>query len=155
MYETTDLPECEQTSDFYDEENEVVERLQISPNDAFNKFKDKKLEGVKVDFSDRISRKTRTGYDVGNWELVAQGENETVLQKYHRLQCEMKELVEEISKIKATNKGDSISDTVSSEKVEESLKKLADLRLEETLGSEIISSITDPQGAQLKCEVSV
>lgn len=36
----------------------------------------------------------------GEWELVASGEKETPIQRYQRLKCEMKELVEEISVIK-------------------------------------------------------
>jgi hypothetical protein len=36
----------------------------------------------------------------GDWELVESGEKETPLQKYQRLQCEMKELLEEITQLK-------------------------------------------------------
>lgn len=44
-------------------------------------------------------------YDVryfrsGDWELVGIGEKETPLQKYQRLQCEMKELLEEVTQLK-------------------------------------------------------
>lgn len=93
----------------------------------------------------------RTGYDArsGDWELAGQGEKETVLQKYQRLQCEMRELFDEVKGLKEGGeaKGDCL---VSKEQVEESLKKLNDLRLEETLGADVVSSITDPEGAQLK-----
>lgn len=72
-----------------------------------------------------------------------------MLQKYQRLQCEMKELFEEVGSLRVDgeNKGDCL---VSKQQVEESLKKLSDLRLEETLGADVVSSITDPEGAQLK-----
>jgi hypothetical protein len=36
----------------------------------------------------------------GDWELVGIGEKETPLQKYQRLQCEMKELLEEVTQLK-------------------------------------------------------
>jgi hypothetical protein len=36
----------------------------------------------------------------GDWELVESGEKETPLQKYQRLQCEMKELLEEVTQLK-------------------------------------------------------
>lgn len=144
------MPESQQTADYYEEESDTVERIQLSHTDAFDKFKGTKLSADKVDFSDRISKKLRTGYEVGNWELVAKGETETILQKYHRINCEIGEVMEEIQKIKTSGNGDDTDTLISSEQVEESLKKLADIRLEETLGAEVVSSITDPQGAQFK-----
>lgn len=108
------------------------------------------MSSDKVDFSDRISRNLRTGYEVGNWELVAKGETETILQKYQRINCEIGELMEEIQKIKSSGTDDATASLISSVQVEDSLKKLADLRLEETLGADVVSSITDPQGAQFK-----
>lgn len=153
VYETTDLPESDQTSDFYEDESDSIERIHLSANDAFNKFKGKVLEGGKVDFSERISRHLRVGYDArsGDWELAGEGKNETVLQKYQRLQCEMKELLEEVNCIKTTNKEKSnfVDCLVTKEQVEESLKKLNDLKLEETLGVNIVSDITNPEGTQL------
>lgn len=63
IYETSDVTEQE-TSDYYEEEpeNESIDRLHISTKDSFNKFKGKYLTGY-VDFSDKIGRKIRTGYD--------------------------------------------------------------------------------------------
>lgn len=152
VYETTDLPESDQTSDFYDEESDAVERLNVSPGEAFEKFKSKSLNANKVDFSDRISRYLRTGYDAntGNWELVNKGHDETILQKYHRLQAEMSELLDEVNKIKNERKSENVDTLLSEKQVEDALKKLTDLRLEETLGADVISSIMDPQGAQIK-----
>lgn len=66
------------------------------------KFKDKTISVNRVDFSDSLSKLHKYGYDVlsQDWELVAQGEKETPLQKYQRLQCELKELMDEVSQIK-------------------------------------------------------
>jgi dynactin-2 len=36
----------------------------------------------------------------GDWELVGSGDKETPFQKYQRLQCEMKELLEEVAHLK-------------------------------------------------------
>nr|XP_015838591.1 PREDICTED: dynactin subunit 2 [Tribolium castaneum] len=152
VYETNDLPESEQAVDFFEEENDSIERIHVSASEAFNKFKGKFLKANNVDFSERISKKIRTGYDArsGDWELVGEGEKETPLQKYQRLQCEMKELMEEITKIQAEKKGDDANCLVSSSQVEQALKKLTDLKLEESLGAEVVSSISDPQGTQIK-----
>lgn len=100
MYETSDLPEVDQSENLYDDdpENECIERLHISAKDAFSKFRGKYLTG-NVDFSDRLSKKIRTGYDArsGEWELAGEGEKETPFQKFHRLKCETRELLEELT----------------------------------------------------------
>lgn len=152
MYESNDLPESDQTSDFYEEENESVEHIHISATEAFNKFKGKSLNANKVDFSERISKHSRTGYDArsGEWQLAGYGEPETLLQKYQRLQCEINEVLEEVNKVKNDEK-EEVNCLITTEQVQQALKKLTDLRLEETLGAKLISSIADPQGAQIRC----
>lgn len=152
VYEANELPESEQVADFYEEENEPIEKIHISVGDAYNKFKDKFLNASNVDFSSRVGKKIRTGYDAtnGDWELVGSGEKETPVQKYHRLQCEMKELLEEINETKKSKNEEEVNCLISTQQVEQSLRTLADLKLEEELGEEIISKISDPQGAQLK-----
>ncbi|CAH1119167.1 unnamed protein product [Phaedon cochleariae] len=151
VYEINDLPESEQTADFYEEED-PVERIHISTDDAFNKFKDKFLHAENVDFSSRIGKRIRTGYDAvtGDWELVGSDQKETPIQKYHRLQCEMKELLEEVNNIQKENEDEDPNCLVSSHKVELALKQLADLKLMESLGEEVVSKISNPQGSQIK-----
>lgn len=61
VYESGDLPEADQSEENSDEENECIEKMHISVSDSFKKFKGKQVQGS-VDFSDRISRKIRTGY---------------------------------------------------------------------------------------------
>lgn len=39
----------------------------------------------------------------GDWELPGEGEKETLIQKYQRLQCEIKELYEEVNDLKVFN----------------------------------------------------
>lgn len=100
-----------------------------------------------MDFSDKITRSLCTGYA---YELVGKGEDETVLQKYQRLQCEMSELFEEVKKIESLKDEKDINCLITTQQVEQALKKLADLKLEDTLGADVVTSITDPQGAQIK-----
>ena len=63
VYETSDLPEADQ-QDLNDvsETSDAIEVLHISASEAHTKFADKMLDAARVDFSDRISKKTRTGY---------------------------------------------------------------------------------------------
>lgn len=152
VYETSDLPESEQVTDFYEEENDAIERIHISASEAFNKFKGKFLKTNNVDFSERISKRIRTGYDArsGDWELVGEGEKETPLQKYQRLQCEMKELLEEVAKIQSEKKDEEISGMVTTAQIEQALWKLNDLKLQESLGVDVMANLSDPEGTQIK-----
>lgn len=152
VYETNDLPESEQGDNFYEPENEPVERIHISSEDAYNRFKGKFLNASSVDFSERVTQRIRTGYDArsGDWELAGLGEKETPIQKYQRLQCEMKELLEEVNALNKDKNGEKLDCLIPTEQVEQSLKLLADLKLEESLGEEIIAKISDPEGAQIK-----
>jgi dynactin-2 len=156
IYETADLPECNQSTDFFEEETDSIERLHISASEAFIRFKGRTLDGKGIDFSDRLSTRLRIGYDArsGDWELVESGEKETLFHKYQRLQCEMKELEEEITHLKETAKDEQdlekLSSVLLSSHVEVAQKQLAEVRLEETLGSELMTSLADPQGSQLR-----
>ncbi|XP_047991324.1 dynactin subunit 2 [Leguminivora glycinivorella] len=96
VYETGDLPEADQPEPFEEEENESIETLHLSVKDSFNNFKGKFLTGA-VDFSDRLSRKSRIGYRAGEYELAAEGEPETVLERYNRLRCEFSDLLEQVA----------------------------------------------------------
>lgn len=157
MYETPDVPE-EETSDFFEEnESECIERLHITTKESYNKFKGKYLTG-NVDFSDRVGRKIRSGYDArsGCWELVAQGEKESPIEKCRRLQCEMNELMQEIS--------DMNTDATISKKEKESYeaivmvvnsakKVLNSLRLEQVLGKEAVEAASEQEVKKLFSQV--
>lgn len=159
VYETDDLPEADQNDDTYEEENECIERLHLSASESYLKFKDKHLSGNAVDFSDRLKKVPNRGYDArsGVWELAGEGEKETILQKYQRLQCEMKEFLEEVATLKEEAKGNkgSSSDQTAGYKalaanIERAQKQLSEFRLEETLGPELLASLKDPETAQIK-----
>lgn len=151
VYETNELPESEQAADFYIDENDPIEKIHLSSDDAFSKFKGKYVDGTNVDFSSKIEKRIRTGYNAasGDWEIVGHGK-ESPIQKYNRLQCEMKELLEEINEIEKSKTQEELNCLVSTEKVELSLKKLVDLKLEESLGEEVVQKLSDPQGIQIK-----
>ncbi|XP_042869070.1 dynactin subunit 2-like [Penaeus japonicus] len=155
VYETNDLPESEQdyTGEGGDSSN-AVEVLNISPSDAHARFKGKNVDATYVDFSDRISHSRRHGYDSRRieWEIAGQGEEETVMQKYQRLKCEMNQLVEDVQAIKGSVPcGDGTVSSVELGKQVETLHHtLLDLKLEDTLGAEIIASISQPQVALQK-----
>lgn len=154
VYETTDLPESEQFPTYNEEETDSIERLHISASEAFNKFKGKHVATKGVDFSDRISRKQRTGYNAvfGVWELPGEGEQEAPLQKYQRLQCEIKELFDEVSNLKEKAKEDEETknavDIIA--QVQEAGKQLSSLKLDECLGTNLVATLSDPQGIRLK-----
>ncbi|XP_076674713.1 dynactin subunit 2 [Andrena cerasifolii] len=156
VYETTDLPECEQFQIYPEDDTDSIEKLHISATEAFNKFKGKHVIGKGIDFSDRVSVKSRTGYKFGDWELPGEGEKETPIQKYQRLQCEIKELYEEVNdlKEKAKDEGEvkSVIDIIS--QVQDLEKQLDSLKLEECLGADLVATLSDPQGTRLKQLIS-
>lgn len=107
------------------------------------------MEGS-VDFSDRIGRRIRKGYDASSadYELVGCGEKETPVQKCRRLQCEMNELLDEISALQVDKKieeeekqsYDAVATVISTAK-----KVLDSLRLEQVLGKEQVPSSADKE----------
>lgn len=146
-------------SDFYEEEikNEAIERLHINTKISYNRFKGKYLTGD-VDFSDRLGKKLRTGYDArsGDWELAGEGEKESPIQKCRRLQCEMQELMEEITVIQLDNSVskeekqsyDAVSNVVNTAK-----KVLESLKLEQVLGKEFNSNAPEGEVQKLLTQV--
>ncbi|XP_066973011.1 dynactin subunit 2 isoform X2 [Macrobrachium rosenbergii] len=156
VYETCDLPESDQDyiSGETGETSNSIEVLHISSSDAHSHFKGKTLDSTYVDFSDRISHSRRRGYDARRmeWELAGEGEEETVMQKYQRLKCEVQQLLDDVDAVKGSVPcGDGSASSVELAKQVESLQStLTDLKLEETLGSEVVSSISQPQIALQK-----
>ncbi|XP_076161871.1 dynactin subunit 2 [Ptiloglossa arizonensis] len=152
VYETTDLPESEQFQIYSEDETDTIEKLHISATEAFNKFKGKHVLNKGIDFSDCISLKPRTGYKFGDWELAGEGKKETPIQKYQRLQCEIKDLYEEINEIKEKaeeeKEVESVVDIIS--QVQDLGKQLDSLQLEECLGNDLVATLSDPQGTRLK-----
>ncbi|XP_076288731.1 dynactin subunit 2 [Lasioglossum baleicum] len=156
VYETTDLPESEQFQLYSEDETDIIQKIHISATEAFNKFKGKHVISETVDFSDCVSLRPRTGYKFGDWELPGDGEKETPIQKYQRLQHEIKELYEEINDVKQKAKDEaevkSVVDIIS--QVQDLGKQLDCLKLEECLGTDLVATLSDPQGTRLKQLIS-
>uniref|UniRef100_A0A1A9WWN9 Dynactin subunit 2 n=1 Tax=Glossina brevipalpis TaxID=37001 RepID=A0A1A9WWN9_9MUSC len=158
VYETPDNPEPE-TSDYYEEEteNEAIERLHISTQNSYQRFRNARLDGP-VDFSERINKRGCRGYDAA-WEeleIVGMGEKETPAQKCHRLLCEMNELMDEVSasqndrKLKEEEKKsyNAIATVITTAK-----KVLDSLRLEQVLGKEQAPNMADKEVKALISQV--
>ncbi|KAK4325893.1 hypothetical protein Pmani_003550 [Petrolisthes manimaculis] len=157
VFETSELPECEQDYTLGEgtDGSTAVETLHISADDAHSQFKGKALDATHVDFSDRITANRRRGYNARRieWEVAGEGEEETVMQKYQRLQCEVTQLLEEVQALKGESVGcgDGVASSVELGKQVESLHTtLLDLKLEDTLGAELVAAISDPQLALQK-----
>ncbi len=122
MYETSELPESDQHLGDQDGGvgaagdggggGECVEVLHISAQEALGRFTGKSVDARGVDFSDRIRRgaNSNRGYRAayatrGEYELCAPGEEETPLQRYHRLACEVGELAEQVGQADKAEEG--------------------------------------------------
>ncbi|XP_071803203.1 dynactin subunit 2-like isoform X1 [Asterias amurensis] len=153
LYETNDLPEDDQQHGGEELMSESVEQLNVDPNVAFGKFKDKKLLSGKIDFSDRVSHSRRTGYYVPRteYEILEDGTEvkETPVQKFQRLQHEIRELSDEVEQLKQTaddSKSSSVTPSVMVEQVGSLQEQLYGLHLEKILGSDAMVEAADPQG---------
>ncbi|XP_070794084.1 dynactin subunit 2 [Pituophis catenifer annectens] len=157
VYETSDLPEDDQ-AEFDAEEltSTSVEHIIVNPNAAYDKFKDKRVGTKGLDFSDRIGKSKRTGYESGDYEILGEGLHvkETPQQKYQRLLHEVQELTTEVEKIKNSVKESSAEEKltpVSLAKQVAGLKQqLVSTHLEKLLGPEAAINLTDPDGALAK-----
>lgn len=140
------------------DQSDSVEQIKLPASEAFGKFKGKSLDAANVDFTDTIGIRRKTGYDVrsGEWEMLGSGskEIETPQQTYHRLQYEIKELLELVTEMKKTSDEDSKSSHISpvmlASQVENLQRELQDLNMEQLLGSEAIADLSDPHGALQK-----
>jgi len=158
VYETSDLPESDQIeADQVDDGNECVEKLSVDTNDAFKKFKGKKIDTGDIDFSDRVSHSRRTGYHIPRSEYEILGEPreaETAQQKYQRLQHEIRELAEDVTKVKESVQSDSVdqsSPVQLSKQVEYLQSQLTDLHLDKLIGPDAGPlNLADPHAALQK-----
>ncbi|XP_053311735.1 dynactin subunit 2 [Spea bombifrons] len=154
VYETSDLPEDDQ-AEFDAEEltSTSVEHIIVNPNAAYDKFKDKKVNTRGLDFSDRISKSKRTGYESGEYEILGEGIGlkETPQQKYQRLLHEVQELTQEIEKIQSTVKESTTEEKLTpvalAKQVAGLKQQLVSTHLEKLLGPDAAINLSDPDGA--------
>lgn len=157
VYETSDLPEDDQqaVNQFATDENsESVERLEMSPNQAFQQFKGKRVDTAFVDFSDQISGRRKTGYHIPRSEYEILGEacdvKETPEQRFQRLQHEMRELAEDLNAVKETAKTEESGNLIAlTNQVQYLSQQMNELLLDRQLGGADVN-LADPQGALQK-----
>ncbi|XP_029907784.1 dynactin subunit 2 isoform X2 [Myripristis murdjan] len=154
VYETGDLPEDDQAQ-FESEElcSDSVERIVVNPNAAYDKFKDKHVSTKGLDFSDRISRSKRVGYESGEYEILGEGcgVKETPQQKYQRLVNEIQELTQEVESIQATTKESNaeerLTPVVLAQQAAQLKQQLVSAHLDSLLGPQAHINLADPDGA--------
>uniref|UniRef100_M4AU08 Dynactin 2 (p50) n=1 Tax=Xiphophorus maculatus TaxID=8083 RepID=M4AU08_XIPMA len=154
VYETGDLPEDDQAQ-FESEElcSDSVERIVVNPNAAYDKFKDKHVSTKGLDFSDRISRSRRVGYESGEFEILGEGSGvkETPQQKYQRLVNEIQELVQEVDTIQATAKESNAEERLTpvalAQQAAQLKQQLVSAHLDSLLGPQAHINLADPDGA--------
>ncbi|XP_058635732.1 dynactin subunit 2 [Onychostoma macrolepis] len=157
VYETSDLPEDDQAQ-FESEElcSDSVERIVVNPNAAYDKFKDKHVSAKGLDFSDRISKSRRVGYESGEFELLAEGcgVKETPQQKYQRLVNEIHELCQDVERIQVTTKESSTEERLTpvalAQQAAQLKQQLVSAHLDSLLGPNAHINLTDPDGALAK-----
>ncbi|KAJ8400768.1 hypothetical protein AAFF_G00391220 [Aldrovandia affinis] len=157
VYETSDLPEDDQAQ-FESEElcSDSVERIVVNPNAAYDKFKDKRVSTKGLDFSDRISKTRRVGYESGEYEILAEGcgVKETPQQKYQRLVNEIQELSQEVEVIQASTRESSaeekLTPVVLAQQAAQLKQQLVSAHLDSLLGPQAHINLADPDGALAK-----
>lgn len=133
--------------------SDSVERIVVNPNAAYDKFKDKHITTKGLDFSDRISKSRRVGYESGELEILGEGcgVKETPQQKYLRLVNEIQELTKEVDSIQATTKESNVEErltpVVLAQQAAQLKQQLVSAHLDTLLGPQAHINLTDPDGA--------
>merc|ERR1712126_110249 len=106
VFETSDLPESDQpdpaaptaTSGAGDAGDDQVETLKVDVKDIYGKFKDKRVDATNANFSENVSG--RGGYESAiQLQINLDRSNETLEMRFKRLQLEMHELSEDLSRV--------------------------------------------------------
>lgn len=81
----------------------------------------------------------------GEYEIGSDGD-ETPMQRYQRLNCEVRELLEELEKLRESTSEKKEPIGGLAQQVKGLHEQLASLRLEEMLGADLLRNLSDPQG---------
>uniref|UniRef100_A0A3P9L778 Dynactin 2 (p50) n=1 Tax=Oryzias latipes TaxID=8090 RepID=A0A3P9L778_ORYLA len=133
--------------------SDSVERIVVNPNAAYDKFKDKHVNTKELDFSDRISKSRRVGYESGNFEILGEGcgVKETPQQKYQRLVNEIQELTQEVDAIQAaateSSAEERLTPVVLAQQAAQLKQQLVSAHLDTLLGPQAHINLADPDGA--------
>jgi len=148
VFETSSLCEADQHYFNTEETSDSVKTINVTTSQAFGRFKGSFVDNRRVDFSDTIRNSRRKGYIVwkGNED---DGKEETPFKKYQRLNCEIRELMDEVKEAGSKNEPVSGAGSLESLSVQVDLlhKHLLQMRLEDVLGKDTEQLMTDPQAA--------
>ena len=152
VFETNELPESDQNyGNEFESTSDSIETIHITANEAFGKFRGKNVECDNIDFSDRIRRSKRQGYVTWSGEHYNHNDlsesKETPLQKYQRLNCEVRELLDEIETTMSQDQENAPTMTSLARQAAQLQEQLMAHKLEESLGSNLIKRLEDPQSA--------
>ena len=96
VFETSDLPESDQpdpaaagaaSEQTGGGSGDQIETLTVDVKDVYGRFKDKRVDASKVDFSDSVGAATRPGYDDAvQLQINMDRSNETLEMRFKRLQ---------------------------------------------------------------------
>ncbi|KAG8007649.1 Dynactin subunit 2, partial [Nibea albiflora] len=100
--------------------SDSVERIVVNPNAAYDKFKDKHVTTKGLDFSDRISKSRRVGYESGDFEIAA---------------------------TKESNAEERLTPVVLAQQAAQLKQQLVSAHLDSLLGPQAHINLTDPDGA--------
>jgi len=150
VFETSDLPEADQPAQAPPDsvDSEQVETIQVDVKDVYGRFKDKRLDASKVDFSDGVS--SRGGYESsGHFQINLDRADETLEMRFKRLQMEMQELSEDLERAEKTATDDAkvakISPALLNKNVTDLQIQLHTLQLHKNFGGSMVN-LGDPKG---------
>jgi len=161
VFETSDLPESDQpdptpasanasTDQAGGDAADQVETLKVDVKDVYGRFKDKRVDGSKVDFSDNVGASTRSGYDNAiELQINMDRSNETLEMRFKRLQLEMQELSEDLTRVEKAAGDDSKASQISPALLHQDVvalqSQLHSLQLQKNVGGKLIN-LSDPSG---------
>jgi len=132
--------------------NESIEKNTVLPKEAFKKFEGKQWD-QNQDFRDIIAKKrvakggfvqNQKEYEIDG-QTVMVNENETILQKFHRLQFEVKNFLTEVSDKKAEKSDEAKSDkAIDPSNIAEELS-LLQANLQRVMTDDSAQAILNPQ----------
>lgn len=160
-----ETPDIQKSDHRFMQENPIqdtnVEVIKVSQGDAFKRFEKSSLVTNHVDFQDVDSG--RRGYQTwGEWQLPEGSriirEDETVLEKYHRLQTEVAELQEQLQRVEGGNEAPLSGDlTVGNviKNLSEFANSLQSMKIQQWAESDLLSGARQETSVLSKLEKDV
>jgi hypothetical protein len=155
VFETPDKGRFDELSED-DSESQSVEKLEVSTDQAFMKFRGQILDSSRTDFSERIGRRQAAGYAARgpDFELAPECDHakETIQQRFNRLQAEVQLLIQDLEAAKVGNQSNNESETSPVQlttQIQELQQQLLEINLEKLLGKTPGQSAADAELTRL------